>query len=100
MKEQALPTSQGISITGEALGRMNGEERIFLESLHDLERRLAGGTSYDLLMASGIVQKMLLDETPNRRDVRARAWERRLKKGGANDRDRGAIASCCQSATT
>jgi len=64
LKHKLLPTSQGISITGEALGRMHGEERLFLESLHDLERRLAGGTSYDLLMASGVVRKLLLDEAP------------------------------------
>jgi hypothetical protein len=64
LKPEPLPTSQGITVTGEALGRMTAEERLFLESLHDLERRITGGTSYDLLMASGVVRKLLFDENP------------------------------------
>jgi hypothetical protein len=64
LNPQPLPASGGFSIERDLLLRMSDEERLFLESLHDLERRLAGGTSYDLLMASGVLRKLLLDENP------------------------------------
>jgi hypothetical protein len=55
------PSGRSVPIAGEVLAIASSEEWLFLMTLHDLSERIARGTAYDIIRASGLLRQLLFD---------------------------------------
>ena len=63
-KGEAPRAHPPVTCAAGVLATLTPLERLFLETLHDLESRIAGGKDYDFTRATALLRQLLLDKRP------------------------------------
>lgn len=64
LKPKSPDLVASVSVSPTALERMPAQDRLLLETLRDIEQKIAGHSSYDLIRLSALLRHLLLDGRP------------------------------------